>query len=75
MKYLLFLIFILQLVLAGFIILGFRFNQNLGYILSAIAVLIAVIVLRRIIPLMILQFAIIYFAMKVGRNLSKSLGK
>ncbi|GEM_PF-6139833 len=64
------LILFLQLVIAGFIILGFRLNQNLGYILTALAVFVAVTILRTIIPLMIMQFAIIYFSMKIGSNLS-----
>ena len=67
------LIFLLQLIVAGVIILGFRINLDLGYLLTAIAVLVAFLALRKIIPLMIFQFAIIYLAMKVGRNLSKTI--
>lgn len=73
MKSLLALIFLLQLIVAGVIILGFRINLDLGYLLTAIAVLVAFLALRKIIPLMIFQFAIIYLAMKVGRNLSKTI--
>ena len=67
------LIFLLQLIVAGVIILGFRINLDLGYLLTAIAVLVAFLALRKIIPLMIFQFAIIYLVMKVGRNLSKTI--
>ncbi len=65
------LILIIQLIIAGFIILGFRLNLNLGYLLTALAVFMTFTILRTIIPLMIFQFGIIYFAMKVGRNLNK----
>ncbi len=67
------LIIFLQLVIAGVIILGFRINLDLGYIMTALAVLVAFLTLRSLIPLMIFQFAIIYFAMKVGKNLSKTI--
>jgi len=67
------LVFILQLFIAGMIILAFRINLDLGYLLTALAVFIAFLILRGIIPFMIFQFVIIYFAMKIGRNLSKTI--